>query len=128
MAEVVERRATPGTEVAEAAHSSSVEMISRIRFNLCLAKRRLRLEAKRERLLLPVVGHRGTFPRRALDTWSEDNAPMVRTRAAFSISLPPDMAVELERVMKEEHRSRSEVLREALRRYIESRLNGRVGR
>lgn len=40
------------------------------------------------------------------------------TRAAFSISLPPEMAAELERIRREEHRRRSEVIREALRRYF----------
>jgi Arc/MetJ-type ribon-helix-helix transcriptional regulator len=43
---------------------------------------------------------------------------MTRTTATFSVSLPPDMAAELERVRKQEHRTRSELVREALRRYI----------
>lgn len=37
----------------------------------------------------------------------------------LSISLPPDLLEELNRVRQREHRSRSEVLRDALRRYIE---------
>jgi metal-responsive CopG/Arc/MetJ family transcriptional regulator len=36
----------------------------------------------------------------------------------LSISLPPQLVEELDRVRRREHRTRSEVLREALRRYI----------
>ena len=43
---------------------------------------------------------------------------MPRTTATFSVSLPPEMAAELERVRKHEHRTRSELVREALRSYI----------
>jgi len=43
---------------------------------------------------------------------------MSRTTATFSVSLPPQMAKELERVRKNEHRTRSELVREALRHYI----------
>lgn len=43
---------------------------------------------------------------------------MPRTTATFSISVPPEMADELERVRKVEHRTRSELVREALRQYI----------
>lgn len=43
---------------------------------------------------------------------------MSRTTATFSVSLPPQMAKELERVRKNEHRTRSELVREALRGYI----------
>lgn len=43
---------------------------------------------------------------------------MPRTTATFSVSLPPAMAKELERVRKSEHRTRSELVREALRTYI----------
>jgi predicted transcriptional regulator len=43
---------------------------------------------------------------------------MSRTSATFSVSLPPEMAKELERVRKKEHRTRSELVREALRHYI----------
>ena len=41
-----------------------------------------------------------------------------RNSATFSISLPPEMADELERVRRQEHRTRSELVREALRHYI----------
>jgi Arc/MetJ-type ribon-helix-helix transcriptional regulator len=41
-----------------------------------------------------------------------------RTTATFTVSLPPEMAKELERVRKSEHRTRSELVREALRGYI----------
>lgn len=40
----------------------------------------------------------------------------------MTISLPPAMARQLEKVRKQEHRTRSELMREALRRYLESRF------
>lgn len=43
---------------------------------------------------------------------------MSRTTATFSVSVPPEMAAALERVRRAEHRTRSELVREALRRYI----------
>jgi len=43
---------------------------------------------------------------------------MSRVSATFSVSLPPAMASELERVRRKEHRTRSELVREALRHYI----------
>lgn len=43
---------------------------------------------------------------------------MVRVTVTFSISLPPEMAAELEEIRKKEHRTRSELIREALRRYV----------
>lgn len=43
---------------------------------------------------------------------------MARVTVTFTISLPPEMADELEEVMKREHRTRSELIREALRRYV----------
>ena len=43
---------------------------------------------------------------------------MPRTTALLSISLPPAMAEELDRVRRSEHRTRSELVREALRKYI----------
>ncbi len=43
---------------------------------------------------------------------------MSRTSATLSISLPPQMADELDRVRGKEHRTRSELVREALRHYI----------
>jgi metal-responsive CopG/Arc/MetJ family transcriptional regulator len=47
---------------------------------------------------------------------------MARTTATFTISLPPEMLAELERVRRQEHRTRSELIREALRRYLEGVL------
>jgi len=46
---------------------------------------------------------------------------MTRTTAKFSVSLPAEMAEKLELVRKWEHRTRSELVREALRQYIGSR-------
>ena len=41
-----------------------------------------------------------------------------RKTKTIAISLPPQMVDELDRVRKREHRTRSELLREALRRYV----------
>lgn len=41
-----------------------------------------------------------------------------RTTKTLTISLPPAMVEELDRVRAREHRTRSELLREALRRYV----------
>jgi metal-responsive CopG/Arc/MetJ family transcriptional regulator len=48
---------------------------------------------------------------------------MARITVTFSISLPPEMAEELEVVRRKEHRTRSELLREALRRYLSPATN-----
>lgn len=45
---------------------------------------------------------------------------MARITVTFSISVPPEMAAQLEEIRKKEHRTRSELLREALRRYIDA--------
>jgi len=45
----------------------------------------------------------------------------MRTTDTVTISLPPAMAKQMEKVQKEEHRTRSELLREAWRQYFESR-------
>lgn len=44
---------------------------------------------------------------------------MSRTTTILTISLPPDMAEKVEEFMKKEKRTRSELFREALRRYFE---------
>jgi len=46
---------------------------------------------------------------------------LMRTTNTMTVSLSPAMTKELERVRKAEHRTRSELIREALRQYIESR-------
>ena len=46
---------------------------------------------------------------------------MARTTKTISLSLPPEMANKIEKLMQEDGRTRSELLREALRRYIEDR-------
>jgi predicted transcriptional regulator len=46
----------------------------------------------------------------------------MRTRRTITISLPPEMAEQVESAMKAEHRTRSELVREALRTYISIRL------
>jgi predicted transcriptional regulator len=45
----------------------------------------------------------------------------MRTTDTMTISLPPAMLEQMEKVRKEEHRTRSELLREAWRQYFESR-------
>ena len=45
----------------------------------------------------------------------------MRTTKTMSISLPPAMEEQVERVRKEENRTRSELVREALRQYILNR-------
>ena len=42
----------------------------------------------------------------------------MRTRQTFTISLPPAMAEQVEKTMQAENRTRSELIREALRTYI----------
>lgn len=46
---------------------------------------------------------------------------MPRTTKTITFSLPPDMAAKAEEIMRQEGRTKSELLREALRRYIEDR-------
>ena len=46
---------------------------------------------------------------------------MPRTTKTITISLPPEMAAQVEEIMKEEGRTKSELLREALRRYMLAR-------
>ncbi len=46
---------------------------------------------------------------------------MPRTTRTITFSLPPEMAAQMEEVMRLEGRTKSELLREALRRYMEER-------
>ena len=46
---------------------------------------------------------------------------MPRTTKTITLSLPPDMLNKIDKLMKEEGRTRSELLREALRHYAEER-------
>ena len=48
----------------------------------------------------------------------EHNESMARTTETFTVSLPPAMAEEMREAMKRESRTRSELVREALRRYM----------
>lgn len=48
---------------------------------------------------------------------------MARTTVTFTVSLPPQMAAELEDVMRREHRTRSELVREALRQYVATSID-----
>ncbi len=46
---------------------------------------------------------------------------MARVTKTITLSLPPEMVDKIEELMKEEGRTRSELLREALRRYAEEK-------
>jgi CopG family transcriptional regulator/antitoxin EndoAI len=45
----------------------------------------------------------------------------MRTTRILSLSLPPDLVREAEKIAKQEGRTKSELFREALRRYVEER-------
>jgi metal-responsive CopG/Arc/MetJ family transcriptional regulator len=45
----------------------------------------------------------------------------MRTAKVISLSLPPEMEREVQKVAKEEHRTISELLREAFRQYLTNR-------
>ena len=45
----------------------------------------------------------------------------MRTTETLSLSLPPEMSKEVTKLMKQESRTRIELIREALRKYIEER-------
>ena len=44
--------------------------------------------------------------------------PNMRTTKIVTMSLPPQMAEKIDKITKKEYRSRSEILREALRDYL----------
>ena len=46
---------------------------------------------------------------------------MARTGETFSISLPVELLAEVEQITREEHCTKSELVREALQRYVEER-------
>ena len=52
----------------------------------------------------------------------------MRTTKLLSVSLMPDFLEEIERVAKEEKRTKSELVREALRRYLAERQWERLSR
>ncbi|MBI4334531.1 MAG: ribbon-helix-helix protein, CopG family [Chloroflexi bacterium] len=53
---------------------------------------------------------------------------MPRTTRVITLSLPPDMAKQVEDLSREEGRTKSELFREALRRYIEEKRWARLYR
>lgn len=53
---------------------------------------------------------------------------MARTTKTITFSLPPETAKRMEELMKQEGMTRSELLREALRRYIEEQEWKRIYR
>ena len=50
----------------------------------------------------------------------------MRTAKVISLSLPPEMEEEVQKVAKEEHRTISELLREAFRQYLTNRDLGAI--
>jgi metal-responsive CopG/Arc/MetJ family transcriptional regulator len=50
-----------------------------------------------------------------------DKEALMRSRKLVTISLPPALLREAERVAREENRTKSELLRESLRFYVETR-------
>ncbi len=46
---------------------------------------------------------------------------MPRTTKTMTLSMPPEMAIQVEELTREEGRTKSELFREALRRYVEER-------
>lgn len=53
---------------------------------------------------------------------------MARTRDTMTISLPPAMLAKIERARRAEDRTRSELVREAIRAYLEKRTSRTAGR
>lgn len=51
---------------------------------------------------------------------------MLRTRKLITISLPPAMLKDAEQIAAKEHRTKSELVREALRRYIDAERGWRA--
>jgi predicted transcriptional regulator len=51
-----------------------------------------------------------------------DKVTTMRESTTFTVSLPPAMAKQVQQAMKAEHRTRSELVREALRVYLSARL------
>jgi len=49
----------------------------------------------------------------------------LRPSRTFTVSLPPDLAAEVDRLAAAENRSRSELVREAFRQYLERRRRWR---
>ena len=52
---------------------------------------------------------------------AQGRPPMSRISKTITFSLPPEMAEQVRRVMREEGRTMSELLREALRLYMDER-------
>lgn len=53
---------------------------------------------------------------------------MARTRDTMTISLPPAMLAKIERARRAEDRTRSELVREAIRAYLEKKSNRSAAR
>ena len=54
--------------------------------------------------------------------------PTERHTVQWTVSIPPLLSKEAVKVAKEEYRTRSELVREALRRYLENRTLDRIRR
>ena len=58
---------------------------------------------------------------RHIMTMESKKTPWKRISSRITFSLPPKMAEEVQQVMREENRTMSELIREALRSYMEER-------
>lgn len=70
--------------------------------------------------LLSLTGFLG-LAKLNLVTPGNKRGDMGRTTKTITLSLPPEMVDEIDELMKEEGKTRSELLREALRQYVEDR-------
>ena len=66
----------------------------------------------------PVAGSLAVRPGTAAPNDGTRRAPSDPLTVTFSISLPSEMATEFEEIQRKEHRTHSELIREALRRYF----------
>lgn len=75
-------------------------------------------------LLLPTGGRNHTIFDQHVAKRYYSVRPMPRTTDTMTVSLPPAMTEEVDRVCAAEHRTRSELVREALRLYFNFRASG----
>ena len=61
-------------------------------------------------------------------TTEDKKTPRPRISQTITFSLPPEMARQVQQVMREEHRTMSDLVREALRTYMEEREWRRTAR
>jgi metal-responsive CopG/Arc/MetJ family transcriptional regulator len=70
---------------------------------------------------MTAVARAGELARIEIHCITGQEAPVAGTRRLITISLPPPLLKQAEQVAAEENRTKSELLREALRFYVETR-------